>query len=176
LVKKDPKLKLASIRIHNNIIFGARVINSNLGSMSDVCGSLLAAALRDASEKGEQPQAVATLNGLCEWVAKGINSEEDIVALQKLQADQNDVSFEAVKAIATGIPRPGHSVVGEGTYRDGRAGWEALAREFVANGLGEEVALYQDNNGELVAIEHLADRSEPYLRSAGGAMARFFFV
>jgi len=101
--------------------------------------------------------------------------------------------LEAVRAIATGAPRPGHSVVGAGTYRDGQMGWTALAREYArlatnddgAMGLDasyvgrrglEEVALYRSREGEVTKIEHLAHTEPGYLREAGGAMARLYFV
>lgn len=176
LIQKDPKLKLASIHAHRNIIFGAKVMNQNLGPAVEVCSSLLDAALQDASAQGEQPQAMATLHGLCDWVVQGLEKEQEIQTLSTLRQAQDQVAFEAVQAIATGTPRQGHSVVGAGTYRDGQFGWEELAREFLDRGLGEEAALYQSKGGELVAIEHLADHSEAYLKSAGGCMARFFFL
>ncbi|EJK61063.1 hypothetical protein THAOC_18503, partial [Thalassiosira oceanica] len=91
--------------------------------------------------------------------------------------------LEAVRAIATGVPRPGHGVVGAGTYRDGMRGWVALAREYAAlatvpgdgdrRGL-EEVALYRAKDGEVASIEHLANTRD--LLDDGGAMARIFFV
>ena len=101
--------------------------------------------------------------------------------------------IEAIRAIATGVPRPGHSVVGAGTYRDGQRGWEALAREYTnlvgagheSAGLDlsyvgrrglEEVALYRSREAEVSRIEHLAHTAPEYLREAGGAMARMFFV
>ena len=81
-----------------------------------------------------------------------------------------------VTAIATGIPREGHRVVGQGTFRDGEAGWEALAEEFINKELAEEVELYRAREGTVVGIEHLADTNPQYLKSAGGAMARLFFT
>ena len=97
--------------------------------------------------------------------------------------------LEAVRAIATGVPRPGHS--------DGRLGWIALAREYgqlasaTTNDEGilgddlsynvgrrglEEMVLYKSRGGEVTKIEHLAHTHEEYLGEAGGAMARLFFV
>ena len=126
--------------------------------------------------------------------------------------------LEAVRSIATGRPRPGHSAVGAGTYRDGMGGWMALAREYArlattattataaaahddrdydvvgvdsadpdaAAGRRRptrrrargpmEVALYASRGGEVTTIEHLAHVTPEYLREAGGAMARIFFV
>lgn len=96
------------------------------------------------------------------------------------------LQLEAVRAIATGVPRPGHAVVGMGTYRDGREAWMNLAWEYCRlapmargdvcrRGL-EELVLYQSRNGEVSAMEHLAHTEEGYLREAGGTMARIFFV
>jgi len=101
--------------------------------------------------------------------------------------------IEAIRAISTGIPRPGHSVVGAGTYRDGMKGWVALSREYTqlattnsdavtldSSYVGrvglEELALYKSRNGEVTKIEHLAHTTPEYLKEAGGAMARLFFV
>ena len=95
--------------------------------------------------------------------------------------------LEAVRAIATGIPRPGHSVVGQGTYRDGAEGWKSLAWEYsnlaavpfdASKGVMglEEISLYKSRGGEVASIEHLASVDAEYLKVAGGAMARVFFV
>ena len=103
--------------------------------------------------------------------------------------------LEAIRAISTGIPRPGHSVVGAGTYRDGMKGWVALSREYTqlatttnsdtavtldSSYVGrvglEELVLYKSRNGEVTKIEHLAHTTPEYLKEAGGAMARLFFV
>jgi hypothetical protein len=174
-VLKDRKLTLASIHAKENIIFGAKVVAKTIGSMKDVCGGLVDAALHDASSQGEQPQGLATLNGLCDWAVKGIQDREDIDVLDTLQ-QKDPVTYEAVVAIATGVPRESHTVVGMGTFRDGQYGWGELAKEFVRRKLGDEAALYESKGGELVNIEHLADHSEEYVKSAGGAMARFFFL
>jgi hypothetical protein len=93
----------------------------------------------------------------------------------------------AIRAIATGVPRPGHSVVGQGTYRDGAEGWKSLAWEYsnlatvpfdATDGVAglEEVSLYKSRDGEVAKIEHLASAEAEYLKVAGGAMARMFFV
>jgi len=118
------------------------------------------------------------------------NPSEDTFVIQKKTLRKN--MLEAVRAIATGEPRPGHSVVGAGTYRDGEKGWVALAREYTqlatnpdsvsldASYVGrkglEEVALYKSRDGEVTKIEHLGHAEPGYLKEAGGAMARLFFV
>jgi hypothetical protein len=71
-------------------------------------------------------------------------------------------------------------VVGAGTYRDGKDAWIALAWEYcqlASNRKGlEEVQLYRSRDGEVTTIEHLAHTEPEYLKEAGGAMARMFFV
>jgi hypothetical protein len=194
-----------------------------------VCLPLVDAALQDAGILGEQPQAVSTLHGLSSWVVDCLDGpcQESSQVLKNLRAQASQQPMEddsekssssssssaaaasialgAVCAIATGIPRPGHAVVGVGTYRDGQVAWQALAKEYVqiscsrssssssnaertttcrqptpdyyANYIGsQEAELYQAAGGQLVGIEHLADQQPAYLKSAGGAMARFFFL
>ena len=136
------------------------------------CGRLLDVALEDCGSLGDQPQAVASLSGLCKWVASSLETED---ALRKLKED-DPVAFEAVKAVATGVPREGHTVVGEGTYRDAEQGWRLLAREFINQGLCREANLFFSRQGKITDVEHMADKNQAYLRTAGGAMARFFFV
>jgi hypothetical protein len=183
-------------------------------SVLDLCPILLHAALDDCSDEGEQPQALSTLHGLSAWVRQCLegsassvvlnglreqvkNSEDSmssvlrstsVVGRRFINANAN-VQLECITAIATGIPRPGHTVVGQGTHRDGAHGWEALAREFALLEydddvgkektniqLSEECLLYRyhADSCELVEIELLADTSPAYLASAGGCMARFF--
>jgi hypothetical protein len=169
LVRRDPKLKLASLCADKNVIFGAQVKTVNIGGMVDVCGGLVDAALEDASLQGEQPQGLATLRGLREWVVKGINVENDIPLLNTLRA-VDPTMYEAVVAVATGVSKKTH---GLDTFRYEPHGWEILAKEFVNRGLGEEATLYLSKGGELAMIEHLAQTSESCLRNAGGATAKF---
>ncbi|KAG7374305.1 hypothetical protein IV203_013400 [Nitzschia inconspicua] len=190
-VQLDPTLPAAALMAHRNILFGARCFGKDI-RLVDVCGPLVQMAVEEAEEYGEQPQAMANLKGLCGWVKKSLddmpqeeNRQESSTVkvllpyssqvLQELQ-ETDLAALEAVQAIATGVPRPGHSVVGQGTYRDGQAAWEKLAKEYIELGLAEEANLYQQHRGRLVAIESMADTSPNYLKAAGGAMARFFFL
>eukprot|EP00537_Pseudo-nitzschia_pungens_P006292 CAMPEP_0172376734 /NCGR_PEP_ID=MMETSP1060-20121228/68535_1 /TAXON_ID=37318 /ORGANISM="Pseudo-nitzschia pungens, Strain cf. cingulata" /LENGTH=283 /DNA_ID=CAMNT_0013104391 /DNA_START=114 /DNA_END=965 /DNA_ORIENTATION=+ len=186
-VIQDPSLPAAALFAHRNIIFGARSFHGY--DMKDVCLPLVRAALEESEivEHGQQPQAVASLNGLSKWVARCLENDgyEGSQTLMQMAGDDttNDderkkklVSVEAVRAIATGVPRPGHSVVGQGTYRDGQDAWKHLANEFVGLGLSEEVNLYEKQGGNVVDIEHLADRSPENMKNAGGALARLFFL
>ena len=215
---------VASLRAHRNIIFGAQLFTmSSAGKppaktpklLQEVCLPLLDAALEDASQDGEQPQAMATLHGLCDYVTTCIHAYEEILPNENGTIDHHhhppklkDISevlyqivagkfddhhsdepssspslesptYQAIRAIATGLPRPGHSAVGQGTYRDGEAAWLALAQEFAtrtdSRRRSSEVALYQARGATLVQMEHLADAQPAYLKSAGGTMARLFF-
>ena len=179
---KSTPLKVAALLAHRNIMFGARTFQSH-HSVSSICLPLVEAAFKDCSGQGDQPQAIAALYGLSNWIVKciknngseGKDNDATSEILKKLQS--TDIpTFEAVQAIATGIPREGHSVVGVGTYRDGEHGWRELAKEYISLGLADEVELYKLRGGEVVSVEHLADRNPEYLKSAGGAMARLFFL
>jgi hypothetical protein len=179
-VLQDPSLPAAALFAHRNVLFGARSFHGY--ELEDVCLPLVIVAIEEseAFDPGQQPQAVASLKGLSNWVAGCFETDGlgESQTLQKLaqEGEGGSVSLEAVRAIATGIPRPGHSVVGEGTFRDGEEAWKELAREYVGLGLSEEANLYEKQGGKLVNIEHLADRSAENMKSAGGAMARMFFL
>mmetsp|Transcript_3532 Transcript_3532/g.5427 ORF Transcript_3532/g.5427 Transcript_3532/m.5427 type:complete len:269 (+) Transcript_3532:103-909(+) len=183
VVLKVDKLQLARLSSAGNLLFGAKVVQKSLGSPSVVCGSLLDAALDDLSSSSEPVQALASLEGLCEWVASistpNEKEEHDQVwtnVQNQLGDSDASVTLEACQAIATGIPREGHSVVGMGTFRDAQPGWELLAKEFVNLRLAEEAELYVSKGaGQLDSIEYLANQSTDYMESAGGAMARFTF-
>lgn len=168
----DGSINVAALLAHRNIVFGARSFQGF--ALQEVCPPLVDMAVRDAGENGEQPQAIASLSGLCSWVEACLESKESLELESLRSMDPN--AFEAVKAIATGVPRKGHSVVGAGTYRDGEDGWKKLATEYVERDLAEEASLYRSLGARVVGIEHLADRNPEYLSSAGGAMVRLFFL
>lgn len=178
-LQADPALKLASIYAHRNILFGARSYVTG-ASLIRACEPIFDVALPDASAQGEQPQAMSTLHGLCRWVKQQSEAEHPTSrTMQQLfieRQNQNVVAYDAVVAIATGVPRKGHGMLGAGTLRDGQEAWEKLAKEFCQQGGSEEVQLYQAHGAEVVGIEYLADKSEAYMKSAGGSMARMFFV
>ncbi len=165
----DPSNALASLRSHRNIIFGARLgprsEEYDDWNLSTVCGRLVERALDDCSAEGEQVQAISALHGLSDWVTRNWDSLDEL-------KDMDDISKEAAYAIATGIPRSGHSVVGQGTFRDGAEAWKRLATAYPA----DESQLYMNHGANLLHIEHMADTSPSYLKSAGGAMARFVFL
>jgi len=174
LALKVDKLHLGRIFADKNYIYGAKVVQRSLGSHSDVCKRLLDMALEDSKSQGEDPVALASLDGLSRWIVGGIEGKNEIAHLNELQAS-DEKSFEACKSIATGIPRPGHSVVGQGTYRDAEIAWRSLATEYVTLKMSDEANLYQGNDAQLVGIDHLADTSREAMMGAGGSMARFIF-
>jgi hypothetical protein len=168
--------KVAGLFAHRNIVFGAYTVDPH-AVLAEVCQPLLHMALMDASGPGEQAQALATLHGLCQWVQECMEGKKTSKALHVLK-EENNIAYEACRAIAYGVPRPGHSVLGVGTFRDGKDGWDVLAKEFIQLKLSPECQLYESSGFEaqLVGIDHLADTRPAYVKSAGGAMARYFFV
>lgn len=181
---QDPSVTAAALFAHRNIVFGARSFHGY--PLVDVCLPLLKVAKEEVEtiEHGQQPQAVANLKGLSEWVAGCFESDNKndienstiLLRLREEGSDDNSVALGAVRSIATGLPRSGHSVVGTGTYRDGEKLWQELAKEYIQLGLSEEINLYQKEGGAVVAIEHLADRSPDNMERAGGAVARLIFT
>lgn len=175
---------IGSLYSSRNIIFGATSSKNNNTScdktthLIDSCGGLVDTAAAIIGDTGEQVQAIARLDGLSEWVAEEISAlnsgKGNSEALAKIKEDE--IIYEAVTAIATGIPRPGHKVVGQGTFRDGEAGWIMLAEEYAAKGLASEVELYKSRNAISVETMFLADTSEKYLKEAGGTMIKLFLL
>lgn len=62
-------------------------------------------------------------------------------------------------------------MLGQGTFRDARPAWEALAGRFAALGSQTEVALYKAGGAEYSGCAHMHDTSPAGLASSGGAMA-----
>ena len=58
-------------------------------------------------------RGMAKLPGLCEWVRAK--------PLEELEQEFGEQAAGAAHAIALGKPRPGHSVLGMGTFRDARS-------------------------------------------------------
>jgi len=122
-------------------------------------------------------------------------------AVEGEDIEEKRVVYDAIRAVATQIPREGHSVVGFGTYRDARSGWTELAREYAtlssssssssslvdvnnddtssrssSSSSSREAGLFLNFNGIFSQVEYNGDADEAYLKEAGGAMARFFFL
>lgn len=165
---------------NRNIVFGAWVDETWHEHFGALLATPLHHALKDSASVGEQPQALSTLHGLSLYVQKCLNAEVESECLKSLRENNDTVVLEAIEAIATGIPRPGHKTVGGGTHTVAEQAWEALAKEFVGSidhNTSDECRLFLETPGvELVGIELLADTNPQYLSSAGGSMARFVFM
>lgn len=210
--KPDP-VTIASICVKRNIIFGARQHVKNISKEGKnekgfvkTCLPLLKRGLELAGSEGNQPQGLATLHGLSAYCRHVLNNPstseamEELMDLAKNQGDENSaIILEAVQAVATQVPREGHSVVGVGTYQDARPGWTKLAEEYatlrgpdkkkdetVDDGSSDggndltlvegEPQLFQRVGATLVNIEYIGEENPQYWIQSGGAMARFFFL
>ena len=81
----------------------------------------------------------------------------------------------AIEAIALGRPRPGHSVLGAGTYRDAEQDFTTLALGFADRRVTGECAYFRDAGAKLAGINWLHDTSPEALADSGGATAAFHF-
>ena len=109
---------LACVAQQRNVLYGAKS-RSNLPVT-------VAARLVAAAAKTERPIALVPLPGsvpmgsaMARW------SDETLVAEHGAEA------AEAAQAIALGRPRPGHSVLGQGTFKAAEGAWMYLAREHM---------------------------------------------
>jgi hypothetical protein len=131
------------------------------------------------------------LPGLCSWVranecwtdVDGLKPlfDEHFASLETEEARDKAgrEAMEAAKAIALGVPRPGHSVLGRGTFAAAEPAWTAMAMEF----LTEDEGVMAEHAAFVVALEqvhptreletivkHMANPDPEYLKDAGGAM------
>jgi hypothetical protein len=88
--------------------------------------------------------------------------------------------------VALGKPRPGHSVLGQGTFAAAQPAWETLAERYITEQLelgsgggslgdSSELALYIGHGATRVGIAAMQDTSPQGLATAGGAMAVLTF-
>ena len=129
-----------------------------------VAAPLVAAALEEYDGK---VHAFAALPGLCAWVAA--------MEPSALEDEFGEKAAGAAVAIALGRPRPGHSVLGQGTFRDAEPAWVALAGRYAETDEAEEAALYRTAGGVGVGVQHLATTEPAAMADYGGAMALFQF-
>jgi hypothetical protein len=121
--------------------------------------------VKDVVEAADQPPiAAAGLPGLCEWV-RGLPERE-------LQAEFGPELAEAVLAVAHGKPRPGHSVLGQGTFSAAEPAWVELAGRFANEPAAEEVRVYVAAGfSKDIKLQPMADTSLGGLASSGGTIA-----
>lgn len=106
--------------------------------------------------------ALAALPGLCASVAE--IGEADLIA------EFGEVGGGAALAVALGRPRPGHSVLGQGTFRAAQPAWAVLAARFAESAAAQEVALFKTAGLMDSRVQLLADTSPEALAQSGGAM------
>eukprot|EP00961_Rhodomonas_salina_P121221 1631692-Rhodomonas_salina.1 len=94
--------------------------------------------------------AVAPLAGFCEWIRR-----ESAWDSGTFSPDES----ASIEAIAKGVPRPGHSVLGQGTFKAGRAGMEQLAMAYATTELranqDSAMCMYADAGAELQGINYM---------------------
>ena len=137
-------------------------------SLSSIGVPLVRAARNELKVRGcERVMAVAPLSGLCEWVASTSAWER----LDRAAADFAEEQPDAVEAVAKGVPRAGHSVLGVGTYKAARPAFERLAMEYATRMLDDpdaEAAMYGSNGGALTGVNWMHATDEDALRDCAG--------
>ena len=103
-------------------------------------------------------------HGLCAWV-------RDTKAWERFEEPERS----AVEAIATNTPRPGHSVLGKGTFEAAKEAWTTLALGFADRAEVGEAAIFRGAGAKLAGINWLHDTSPEALEGSGGATAAFHF-
>lgn len=110
--------------------------------------------------------AVAALSGLCQSVVE----EESWSQIEDGEA------AGAVKAVALGVPRPGHSVLGRGTFAAAQPAFESLALAYARRDDPDaETAAFTAAGGELSAVHWMHDTTEAAMRDRAGCTASFEF-
>eukprot|EP00740_Mantoniella_antarctica_P023250 CAMPEP_0198678220 /NCGR_PEP_ID=MMETSP1468-20131203/357_1 /TAXON_ID=1461545 /ORGANISM="Mantoniella sp, Strain CCMP1436" /LENGTH=304 /DNA_ID=CAMNT_0044415293 /DNA_START=28 /DNA_END=942 /DNA_ORIENTATION=- len=119
----------------------------------------------------ERCEALVSLPGLCAWVRDGERWND-----AGMLAACGEESAAAARAVALNQPRPGHSVLGPGTFNAAKTAWMFLANQYVDSNdeLLEEMMMYKTVLGAGTwNIQHLADTDPEYMVLAGGATAIF---
>ena len=88
---------------------------------------------------------------------------------------------EAVEAVAKGIPRKGHSVLGVGTFKAARPAFIKLAEEYCAlttelpNAAELEAAMYMAEGATPMGINWMHAQDEDALRDCAGCTVSMVF-
>ena len=112
----------------------------------------------------EDVDALASLSGLCAFVAE-----------ERAWKDLDEPARGAVEAIALGRPRQGHSVLGQGTFRDAEEAWSTIALDYAACSTHGEAAVFREAGAGLVGINWLHDTSPEAISDSSGSTASFRF-
>lgn len=134
---------------------------------------LVHAARAELQRRGaERVIAVAPLAGLCGWIVDG----ERWLHLDRSADGFDEEQPGAVEAVARGEPRPGHSVLGRGTFNAAKPAFEHLALEYAKMMLhapDSECAAFRAADADLVGVSYMHASSEAALRDSAGCTASF---
>ena len=159
---------LAAVAQQDAILYGAR---SRPGVPLGLASSLVAAAIAKLprGDASKSPVALVPLPRMCEWARDGERWSDDDPAL----VAAGEEAIECAKAIALGKPRPGHSVLGQGTFRAGERAWMRLCEMHMEEDeeVAREMATFKGAMRGAFAPAHMADTDPEYIALAGGAMA-----
>ena len=171
---------LASIYLKRNILFGTKVHNQDY-DYDTCCIPLLKRGIHEAAVEGDQPQGLATMSGLNDYIRQVQCNSVNSPTWTHLASDtsqEGTIVLEAMEAIAHQVPRVGHQKVGLGTYTDAAPGWKLMAKEYIVNHEDgtSEAHFFQRHGGVLSGVEFAGMENKMYLKDAGGSMGRFFFL
>ena len=144
-------------------------------SLSSVGAPLISAAQEELRQRGaERLMAVAPLPGLCQWVV----AQEAWTRIDRSAPGFDDEQVGAVEAVARGVPRPGHSVLGVGTFKAARPAFERLAFEYAMQTRTDadaEHAMFAAAGAELAGINWMHNPEPEALRDCAGCTASLRF-
>jgi hypothetical protein len=155
--------------------------------LADAGKSLVAAAVAELRARGAaEVRGWARLPGLCAWLVDteawqlvdGDMVHELAAKGQLVDGDATDPALLAacVEAVATGQPRPGHAVLGHGTFTLAEPAWVALAADFAqfqSYDPTTEVALFKACGAAFTKVQFMHDKSPEALRDNGGCTLAF---
>ncbi|KAJ1454564.1 hypothetical protein M885DRAFT_521457 [Pelagophyceae sp. CCMP2097] len=131
-----------------------------------ICGGLASRAAEEMKEFGAKDvSAVSLLPGLCDWV-------QVAEAWQRFPPPGRD----AVEAVAKRRPRPGHSVLGAGTFKDAEAAWKTLALGYAECTTEGEALMYRSAGARLIGVNYMHETSEEALNASAGTTAIYAFT
>jgi len=144
--------------------------------LSSVGMPLVGAAQKQLKARGaERVLAVAPLPGLCAWVVE----HEKWNHLDRGAAGYTDDQPGAVEAVARGVPRPGHSVLGIGTFKAARPPFEILALEYARSQLvadtDSEAGMFAACGAEVVGVNWMHNPDPEAMKDCAGCTVSLRF-
>ena len=138
--------------------------------LAAVGSPLIDAARQELTTRGaERVLAVAPLPGLCAWVVS-----ESCWSRPDFDAE----AAGAIEAVARGVPRPGHSVLGVGTFKAARPAFETLALEYakaIAADHDTEVAMFARAGAAVQSVNWMHSTDAEALSDCAGCTVTLRF-